>query len=611
VTDRLCAFADERLGKRVIMCNDTPGFVGNRLGVYFIQRAFKATIDHGFTVEQADAMLGRPVGIPKTGVFGLMDLVGIDLSVHVIESLISHLPDDDPFRDIVGTGEDIIQTMIADGYTGRKGKGGFYRLNKEDGKRVKEARNLTTGEYAPADRKAAFPSARMGKQGLGPLMDYPDEGAAFISDILLDTLSYAAHLVPDVTDDIYSIDTAMKAGYGWKSGPFEMMDSIGSASMVERLEESGRSVPGFLRTAADNGGFYSIEDGEIQRLTPDGSMVVVDRPESTLTVTDLKRRGKPLKRNGSASIWDMGNKILLVEYHSKMNAMDPMNIEMLVNAVDIAESEGWKGIVIGNDAANFCAGANLGLVLFAVNLAAWKDVEDFIAAGQDTYQALKYCEVPVVAASTGMCLGGGAEVLMHCDAIQAHAESYIGLVEVGVGIIPAWGGCKELMARLRNFGLVSEGPMGPVMKAFEYIGTAQVAKSAEQARSMGFIGPNDCITMNRDRLLADAKIRALELSEGYEPPEPHTYNLPGPTGKTALELAVKDLALSGQATPHDVVVTNELAWILTGGDTDMTETTDEDDILTMEREVIARLGRHEDSLARMEHMLETGKPLRN
>ena len=611
VTERLCSFADERLGKRVIMCNDTPGFIGNRLGVYFIQRAFKATIDHGFTVEQADAMLGRPLGIPKTAVFGLMDLVGIDLSVHVIESLISHLPEDDPFHDIVGTGEDIIQEMIADGYTGRKGKGGFYRLNKEGGKRVKEARDLTTGEYAPADRKAAFPSARMGKQGLGPLMDYPDEGAAFVSDILLDSLAYAAHLVPDVTDDVHSIDSAMKAGFNWKRGPFEMMDSIGAASMVERLEASGRSVPPFLTTAADNGGFYSIEDGEIQRLSPDGSMVAVDRPESTLTVADLKRRGKPLKRNSSASIWDMGDEILLVEYHSKMNAMDPMNIEMLVNAVDLAESEGWKGIVIGNDGSNFCAGANLGLVLFAVNLAAWKDVEDFIAAGQDTYQALKYCEVPVVAASAGMCLGGGAEVLMHCDAIQSHAESYIGLVEVGVGIIPAWGGCKELMGRLRDFGLVSEGPMGPVMKAFEYIGTAQVAKSAEQARSMGFLGPSDGITMNRDRLLADAKARALELSSGYEPPEPRTYNLPGPTGRTALELAVRDLALSGQATPHDVVVTNELAWILSGGDTDMTETTEEDDILTMEREAIGRLGRHEDSLARMEHMLETGKPLRN
>ena len=610
-TERLCSFADERLGKRVIMCNDTPGFVGNRLGVYFIQRAFKATIDHGFTIEQADAMLGRPLGIPKTAVFGLMDLVGIDLSVHVIESLVSHLPEDDPFHDIVGTGEEIIQAMIEEGYTGRKGLGGFYRLNKEGGKRVKEARNLATGEYAPANRKAAFPSARMGKQGLGPLMDYPDEGAAFVSDILLDSLSYAAHLVPDVTDNIYSIDSAMKGGFNWKRGPFEMMDSIGVVSMVERLEASGRSVPDFLRIAAENGAFYSIEDGEIQRLAPDGSMVTVERPESTLTVADLKRRGKPLKRNGSASLWDMGDEVLLVEYHSKMNAVDPFIVEMLVDAVDLAESEGWKGIVIGNDAPNFCAGANLGLVLFAINLAAWKDVEDFIQAGQDAYSLIKYCEIPVVAAPAGMCLGGGAEILMHCDSQVAHCESYIGLVEVGVGIIPAWGGCKELMGRLRDFELVEEGPMPPVMKAFEYIGTAQVAKSAEQARSMGFLAPDDRITMNRDRLLADAKARALVLSEGYEPPEPWTYNLPGPSGRTALELAVKDLAKSGQATPHDVVVTNELAWILSGGDTDMTETVEEDDILAMEREAIGRLGRHEDSLARMEHMLETGKPLRN
>ena len=395
-TERLCSFADERLGKRVIMCNDTPGFVGNRLGVYFIQRAFKATIDHGFTIEQADAMLGRPLGIPKTAVFGLMDLVGIDLSVHVIESLVSHLPEDDPFHDIVGTGEEIIQAMIEEGYTGRKGLGGFYRLNKEGGKRVKEARDLATGEYAPANRKAAFPSARMGKQGLGPLMDYPDEGAAFVSDILLDSLSYAAHLVPDVTDNIYSIDSAMKAGFNWKRGPFEMMDSIGVVSMVERLEASGRSVPDFLRIAAENGAFYSIEDGEIQRLAPDGSMVTVERPESTLTVADLKRRGKPLKRNGSASLWDMGDEVLLVEYHSKMNAVDPFIVEMLVDAVDLAESEGWKGIVIGNDAPNFCAGANLGLVLFAINLAAWKDVEDFIQAGQDAYSLIKYCEIPEI-----------------------------------------------------------------------------------------------------------------------------------------------------------------------------------------------------------------------
>ena len=611
LVERVCSFADQRLGKRVTMCNDTPGFIGNRLGVYFIQRAFKATLDHGLTVEQADAMLGRPIGVPKTGVFGLMDLVGIDLVPHVTSSMLEHLPSDDPFHDIAGTGGELIEAMIADGYTGRKGKGGFYRLNKEGGKRIKEARNLSTGEYSAANRRAAFSSAKMGKQGLSRLMDYPDEGAAFVTDVLLDTLSYAAHIAPQVCDEIYSIDGAMKVGYNWKKGPFEMMDSIGIRDMVRRLKEAGREIPDLLAKAAEKGSFYSVEDGEIFQLDFDGVMVQVNRPEYTLAVADLKRRGGPLKTNGSASIWDMGDDILLVEYHSKMNAVDPFIIEMLVDAVDMVEFGDWKGVVIGNDGSNFSAGANLGLVLFAVNLASWNEVEGFISAGQDAYQALKYCEVPVVAASTGMCLGGGAEILLHCDAIQAHSESYIGLVEVGVGIVPAWGGCKELLARLNKFNLVPEGPMGAAMKAFEYIGTAKVATSAEQARTMGFLGPDDRITMNRDRLLADAKQRALEMIDGYEPPEPHTYVLPGDSGFTALELAVKDLALSGQATPHDVVVTRELARILTGGDTDITESLTEEDILEMERKAIGWLGRQPDTLARMEHMLNTGKPLRN
>jgi 3-hydroxyacyl-CoA dehydrogenase len=611
VVTRFCEFADHRLGKRVTMCNDRPGFIGNRLGVYFIQRAFKATLELGLSVEQADAMLGRPIGLPKTAVFALMDLVGIDLIPHVTESLLEHLPDDDPFHKIAGTGEEIILNMIQDGYIGRKGKGGFYRLNKDGGKKVKEARNLYTGEYQNANRRAAFPSAKMGKRGISSLMDCNDDGARLVTEVLLDSLSYAAHIVPDVSDDIYSIDGAMKVGYNWKAGPFEMMDSIGVESMVQRLESSGREVPRFLSLAAERGSFYGMEDGEITRLTPSGEMVIVNRPEDTLTVADLKRRGKPLKRNGSASIWDTGDGVLLVEYHTKMNAMDPMNMEMLLNAVDLAESEDYKGIVIGNDATNFCAGANLGLALFAANLAAWKDLEDFIGLGQDTYQTLKYCDVPVVAASAGLCLGGGAEVLMHCDAVQAHSESYVGLVEVGVGIIPAWGGCKELLGRLVDFGLVTNGPMGAVMKAFETIGTAQVAKSAEQARSMGFLGPNDGITMNRDRLLADAKRKVLDLSENYVPPVPRTYRLPGPTGLAGLNLALSDLALSGQATPHDVVVATSLAGILTGGNTDITVAMEEDDILAMEKEAIATLGRHPDTLDRMQHMLETGKPLRN
>lgn len=611
VLQRFCSFADIELGKRVTICNDSPGFIGNRLGIYFIQRAFKATIDHELSVEEADAMLGRPIGLPKTAVFGLMDLVGIDLIPHVTESLVSNLPINDRFHEIAGAGKESVNSMIKDGYTGRKGKGGFYRLNKDDGKKVKEARNLVTGTYQTANRRAGFPSAKMGKRGLSAIMDCNDKGAEFVTDVLLDSLSYAAYIVPEVSDDIYAIDGAMKVGYNWKNGPFEMMDAIGAESMVKRLQDSNRLVPPFLALAAEKGSFYNIQSGEITRLSPNGEMIIVERSGEYLTVADLKRRGKPLKRNGSASIWDMGEQVLLVEYHTKMNAMDPMNMEMLLNAVDMAESGNWKGVVIGNDATNFCAGANLGLALFAANLAAWKDLDDFIVLGQDTYQTLKFSEVPIVAASAGLCLGGGAEVLMHCDAVQAHSESYVGLVEVGVGIIPAWGGCKEYLGRVQEFSLASNGPMGAVMKAFEIIGTAQVAKSAEQARSMGFLSPNDGITMNRDRLLSDAKKLLIEISVGYTPPEPRTYSLPGKSGKAALQLAVNDLALAGKVTPHDIIVTNALAEILTGGDTDITELLEEDDILSMERETISMLAKNTDTLDRMQHMLEKGKPLRN
>ena len=611
VVSRMVEFADIRLGKRVIHCNDKPGFIGNRLGVFFIQRAIHATLEHGFTVEQADAMLGRPLGIPKTAIFGLMDLVGIDLTPYIMASLIEHLQPDDPFHQIAGAGNEIIESMIKEGYTGRKGKGGFYRLNREGGGKVKEARNLLTGEYAPANRRAGFSSAKMVKQGILRMLDHHDQGAAFVTEILLDTLSYAAYLVPEVTDDISAIDGAMKVGFNWKRGPFEIIDEIGASELVKRLEAVGKPIPSLLQKAAHAGSFYKIEDGNIHRLNTDGEYVVINRLTDTLTVTDLKRRGKPIRRNGSASLWDAGDGVLLVEYHSKMNAMDPFSMEILQNAVYLSEEDDWKAIVIANDGKNFSAGANLGLALFAANLGAWKDVENFIVLGQETYQELKYAPVPVVAASTGVCVGGGCEVLMHCDAVQAHSESYIGLVEVGVGIVPGWGGCKELLGRLGPFNLVSAGPMGPILKAFEQIGTAQVAKSAEQARRMGYLRPEDRITMNRDRLIADAKARALELVDGYLPPEPYTYNLPGATAKYALDMAVADLARSGQATPHDVVVTSELASILSGGDTDTLDELSEEDILRMEREAISKLSRTTGTLARMEHMVQTGKPLRN
>jgi 3-hydroxyacyl-CoA dehydrogenase len=607
---RFTEFADIRLGKQVVSCNDRPGFLGNRLGVFFIQRAIYETLRHGFTVEQADAMLGRPIGLPKTGVFGLLDLVGIDLIPHIMESLLTNLEADDMLHRFAGEGGEMIQAMIDDGYTGRKGKGGFYRLNTDGGQRVKEARSLVTGEYATADRKAAFASAKMGKQGLRRLLEHPDEGASFVREILLDTLAYAAGLVPEVTDSVADIDLAMRIGYNWKRGPFEMIDQLGVDWLITALEESGRDVPELLRTAS-GGKFHEVIDSELTYLQADGTRAVLNRSPETLSVADLKRRGSPIERNPSASLWDAGDGVLLVEYHSKMNAMDPMSMEMLLAAVDRAETEEWKGILIANDAQNFCAGANLGLALLAANLGAWKEIEEFIALGQEAYTALKYAEVPVVSASTGMCLGGGCEVLLHSDGVQAHAESYVGLVEVGVGIIPAWGGCKEMLGRLSKNGFAPGGPMGPVTTAFETIGLAKVAKSAHQARDIGFITEEDRITMNRTRLLADAKELVLKLAVDYQPPEPHVYHLPGPTGMAALNLAVADLRRSGRATPHDVEVSTSLAKVLTGGGTDMVDELSEEDILTLEREGIIGLAKDVASLARMEHMLLKGKPLRN
>ena len=609
---RMSIFASERLGKRVTLCNDTPGFIGNRLGIYFVQRAIAATLDHGFTVEQADAMLGRPIGLPKTGVFALMDLVGIDIIPAVVQSMVDNLPPEDALHEIAGKGEGIIEKMISEGYTGRKGKGGFFRLNTEGGNRIKEARSLVDGTYDTANRRAAFTSAKIGRQGLKRLMTHPDEGAAFVKEILLDTFAYAASLVPEVSEDLAAIDGAMRVGYNWKKGPFEMMDSIGLEWLVGEMVSAGIEIPSFLALAAVRGSFYGQEGGEITRLDFSGELIEILTGAEVTTVADIKRRRvKPIRKNASASIWDANDGVLLVEFHSKMNALDPLIMEILLAAVDLSEDDEWKGILIANDSANFCAGANLGLALFAANLGAWSTLEDFIALGQDTYQALKYAEVPVVSAASGMCLGGGCEILLHSDGVVAHSESYIGLVEAGVGIVPAWGGCKEMLARLTDEKLVGLGPMAAPMQAFENIGMAKVAKSAHQAKDLGYLRQRDRITMNRDRVMSDAKSFLLELAQDYSPPSPNVYHLPGPSGLAALKMALNDLAIAGHATPHDLTVVGELAKVLTGGECDHTDELSEEDILALERKAIASLARNELTLARMEHMLAKGKPLRN
>lgn len=607
VVQAVSQFCDVKLGKGVVGCKDSPGFIANRIGIYWIQTAILAAMELGLTVEEADAVVGKPMGIPKTGVFGLSDLVGIDLMPHLMDSMKRTLPAEDAFhaKAIIPA---VVSQMIQEGYTGRKGKGGFYRLNRLGAEKIKESINLQTGEYSKSQAGRLDSVANTRK--LADLVNYPDKGGQYAWQVLSQVLSYAASLVPAIAEDIHSVDTAMRLGYNWKYGPFELIDQLGAKAVAERLTAEGLSVPPLLKLAAEVGSFYRVQAGKLQYLTTAGEYQTIERPAGVLLLEDIKRTSKPVAKNASASLWDLGDGVLCLEFTSKMNAMDPQILGMIQQAISLV-SKSYKALVIYNEASNFSVGANLGLLLFAANIASWDQIESMVKGGQETYKAMKYAPFPIVGAPAGMALGGGCEVLLHCSAVQAHAETYMGLVEVGVGVIPGWGGCKEMLQRWVTNKRRPGGLLPPVIKCFEMISTATVSKSAQEAQDYLFLRPSDAITMNRDRLLADAKTRALAMVEGYQAPEPIEINLPGPTARVAMEMAVRDFQSMGKATPHDGVVSNQLAYVLSGGDTDMLDKVSEEQLLQLERTAFMNLLRTKNTLARMETMLETGKPLRN
>jgi 3-hydroxyacyl-CoA dehydrogenase len=365
-----------------------------------------------------------------------------------------------------------------------------------------------------------------------------------------------------------------------------------------------------LLTLAGDRSFYRIEGGKRQYLGLDGGYHDVVRPDGVLSLEDIKRVSKPLLKNGSASLWDIGDGVACFEFTSKMNALGDETIKLLAGAIGLVAGK-YKAMVIYTDATNFSVGANLGLAMFAVNIAAWGEIEKLVMGGQQAYKALKYAPFPVVGAPAGLALGGGCEILLHSDAIQAHAESYIGLVECGVGLVPAWGGCGEMVDRWTKAGILPRGPMPAVAKVFEIVSTATVSKSAAQAKDYMFIRPDDGITMNRDRLLADAKAKALSLVDGYRPPEPPTFTLPGESGRVALGMAATSFHKRGMATDYDMVVSDTLATILSGGAADVVDIVSEQDMLALERAAFLSRVRDSRTMARVESMLETGKPLRN
>ncbi len=597
-------FVDRFMGKRIVRAKDTPGFIANRIGTYWLAVAVNAALDQGLTVEEAAQIGGRPMGVPKTGIFGLVDLVGIDLMPLLSKSLTATLPQGDPYFDTVRP-MPLVDKMIAEGFTGRKGKGGFYRFDKAT--RTKFALDLATGDYRPEAKPEKLPSAA--EKDLAALIALPGKAGTYAWEILGKVLSYAASLVGEAADDVVAIDDAMKLGYNWKFGPFELIDRLGPGALADRLRAEGRAVPPILETAGTRP-FYRVENGTRQFLGADGAYHDVVRGDGVLLLEDIKLRNEPLLRNGSAALWDVGDGVAALEFTTKMNALDEQIMQLIQKAIPLVKAQ-FKALVIYNEGSNFSAGANLGLAMFAVNIAAWGEVEKLIAAGQAALKALKYAPFPVVAAPAGMALGGGCEVVLHADAVQAHAESYIGLVECGVGLLPGWGGNGELLDRMAKAPMMPKGPMPAVAKAFETISTAQVSKSAALAKEMMFLRPTDGITMNRDRLLADAKAKALSLVDGYVAPEKPTFRLPGESGRVGIAGVVDGFRKKGMATLYDAVVSDRLATVLTGGDADLIDTVTEDQLLKLERQAFMASVKDGRTQARVEHMLETGKPLRN
>ncbi|MEW8011805.1 MAG: 3-hydroxyacyl-CoA dehydrogenase/enoyl-CoA hydratase family protein [Candidatus Thiodiazotropha sp.] len=593
-------FADVQLGKGIVACKDTAGFIANRIGIYWMQCGLLSAFELGVTVEQADAVMSRPVGIPKTGIFGLWDLIGIDLGPHLIRSMTSTLEPTDRFHPLAKTPQ-LVSEMIAEGYTGRKGRGGFYRMNKSNGKKRMESKDLLSGDYHPV-AKPELESLASAKSGLRSLVSHPDRGGRYAWEVLSSTLCYAASLVPEICDRIDGVDEAMRLGYAWKYGPFELIDQLGAAWFVERLRTEGREVPAILEKLG-NGSFYRIENGVRQQFSVDGQYRDIERPEGVLLLADIKLRNRPLAQNSAATLWDIGDGAACLEFHTKMNAMEPAILQMIDESIDIVGSR-FKALVLYNEGPAFCAGANLSLIRQAILDQEWRELSGLIETGQQAYRKIQSAPFPVVGAPSGMALGGGCEILLHSDAIQAHAETYAGLVEIGVGLVPAWGGCKEMLKRW-NARTDSESA---ALKAFELIATAKVSGSAVEARGMGLLREDDRITMNRDRLLDDAKTRALALAVDYHPQPEGGIPLAGAGAKGEMLKQLEAFAAAGKAAPHDLVVGAALADILTGHEAGECS---EDDLYIRELGAFSALLRTADTLSRIEHMLNTGKPLRN
>jgi 3-hydroxyacyl-CoA dehydrogenase len=615
-------FGSAKLGKGVVYCKDRPSFIGNRIGNYNFAITAHRALERGYKIEEVDAIFGPALGRPKSAVFRTGDLAGVDTLLHVADSLYENLPEDQQ-RDVYKL-PNYIRQMVERKWLGDKTGQGFYKRAKNaEGKTEILVLDPATLEYRTQD-SVHFSSLDSVKSVPDPaervrsVVSSDDRAGQFAWDITADTLLYTATVASEIADDVVNIDNAMRWGFNQDAGPFQTWDILGVAKTIAKMEAEGRTIPPLAREVAANGVGSFYHDGKYWDWNTK-SYQPLPASAQRASITLLKKQGaKIVKENRGASLIDLGDDVLGVEFHTKMNALDDDIALMLAAAVEEARTN-WRAIVIANDAPDFSVGANLAQVLMAARMRQFPLIERAVRNLHAGNLTLKYSPVPVVVAPAGRVLGGGCEIVLHGQHVRAAAETYLGLVEVGVGLVPAGGGCKEMLARwqvLSQKVTHEGGPFAPARHAFEIIAVATVATSADQARDYGFLNRTDKVTLDRERLLEDAKADAIALAEAkargeWTPPTPPNFRPAGEGARLVLEQQVDNLVLAGKATPHDRVVAGKLAWVLTGGSHTPLETIAEQDMLDLEREAFLSLCGTPATQARMDYMLKTGKPLRN
>ena len=617
----LMQYGDIWLGKQTVLCKDTPAFIANRVGVYAMAKIYQLTTELGLSIDEADKLTGPAIGRPKTGTFRLGDLVGHDTAAKVIQGLKHNCPNDEQ----AATFEipKYLQFLLDHNFLGNKSGQGFYKKTKEkdaSGKDIILALDLETLEYKPV-QKSALPSLGLSKQidslpkRLNAIFDAPDKGAELVRRSLLGLFAYVSNRIPEISDNLFSIDDAMCAGYAWDLGPFQYWDAIGVAKCVELAEAQGEIIAPWVKEMLAEGHSHFYRHLHGRRMYYDMHKRVYQPVPGTesLIILDDFRDSAPVHTTSETILHDIGDGVLCLEFTSMHNTIGEGVLRGINEAIEIAEAGDWKGLVIGNNATNFSVGANLMMIAMMAYQQEFDELNMAVNLFQQTTMRCRYSAVPVVAATQGYVFGGGCETLMHCDAAVCAAESYIGLVEVGVGLIPGGGGTKEFALRASDAFREGDVYMPTLIDKFKTVAMASVATSAHEAYGYGYlIKGRDSVSLNKSRAIAEAKAKVLELATNYVQPLPRNdiYVL-GRQGLATLLLAANELRLGNYASAHDIKIAQKIAYVLCGGDLTAPQYVSEQYLLDIEREAFLSLCGEQKTLERIQHMLQTNKPLRN